>query len=122
MKRQYSHSSAASTTKLNFGSVEIDEYPRILDDLGFAHFKVKGRRPDAEGKAYLESACNFVLYVIEGSATMRINRGEISINKGDLVTVCAGTPWSLKGDVEYVVASTPPFSADQVQEVDEVQV
>lgn len=77
MKRQYSHSSPASATKLNFGSVEIDEYPRILDDLGFAHFKVKGRRPDAEGKAYLESACNFALYVIEESATMRIKQREV---------------------------------------------
>src|SRR4051812_6584923 len=105
MNARYVHSDRSEANELNFASVRIEEYPRLTEKLGFARFSVDGRRPSEPGKAYLETDCTFSLFVLSGSAKMRVEHESFPLKEGDLVTVTAGTPWSLEGKIEYVVAT-----------------
>jgi mannose-6-phosphate isomerase-like protein (cupin superfamily) len=97
----------------------IFEYPRASPGLGLSYFEVSGRRPSAEGNAYREYACTFSLFVLEGTGTMTVEGTEYALAPHVLVTVLPGNRWSLTGDVKYIVATTPGFYPDQVEEVPE---
>lgn len=97
--------------------VDIYEYPRSSPLLGLSYFEVNGRRPSDSSKVYLESACTFSLFVLEGSGTMLVDGTEYQLEPKVLVSVLPNTKWCLEGTLKYVVATSPGFFPEQMAEV-----
>ncbi len=102
---------------IDLGKTKIYEYPRLSKAIGLSYFEVEGRRPEPVDKAYLEHDCTFSLFVVEGHGTMTIEGESHSLQKEDLITVLPGNRWFIEGKLSYIVATTPAFYPEQVEEV-----
>lgn len=48
-------------------------------------------------------------YVLSGTGTVTAGDEEHDVGQGDLVTIPAGTPHGVEGDLRYLVITAPPF-------------
>jgi mannose-6-phosphate isomerase-like protein (cupin superfamily) len=96
----------------------IYEYPNLSNALRMSVMEVRGRRPGTDGKAYLETDCTFMIYVLRGSGQIWIDGEEYKVNEDDVVTVLGGKRWYIEGNLDYLTASTPAFYPEQSTEVD----
>lgn len=76
-------------------------------DLSITWVRIDGHhqrlRTDASTRIYL---------VVDGEGTITVDDDAFEVRTGDLVTIPAGTPYHLDGQMTYLVLNQPGFRAD----------
>ncbi|HEX7963332.1 MAG TPA: hypothetical protein VF466_01950 [Candidatus Saccharimonadales bacterium] len=90
-------------------------------DLPFSTFavgvsEINGRYPQAGFD--VDDDVEQVWYVVEGSARITLGEDQTEIGTGDMLLVARGTPYIIDGTVKLVVASGPPWHAEQHRHIE----
>jgi len=100
-------------------SMSIRSYPSDLKDLSIARIWVNGRHPHDSGAQFVEHKCNVLFYIIKGKGKVIINGKEFEVQAEDTITIPAGEKYYIKGNLDYVAATSPAYSRDQNEVVKE---
>lgn len=60
-----------------------------------------------------------VYFILEGSATVKVEKNEFVVNKNDLVFIEKGQTHTIKGNAKYLIITTPPFEPQNEHIVEE---
>ena len=99
-------------------SMSIYSYPSDLKELSVARIRVKGRHPHEKGSRFIEHKCNVLFYIIRGKGKVIVNSEEFLVKSEDTITIPAGIKYYIKGNLDYVVATSPAYSRDQNEVVE----
>jgi len=94
----------------------VYEYKGV-EKLSLAFAEVRGRFPDKDwGK---NTACTEAYYVVAGKGKVNIEGKETEIIEGDVVIFKPGEKYFVEGNLDLVIPSTPAWSVDQYEFVEE---
>lgn len=104
-----------TTQKKPYAGCTIYEYNSPSVVLTIARARIVTRYPE-KGRA-VNTQCEEVYYVLEGTGTIQIDNEISSIKQGDVCVIQIGKPYLVKGDLTLLIATSPPWSPEQHQNV-----
>lgn len=104
-----------TVAKTPYSGCTIWEYTFDSKVLNIAKANITGRYPE-HGKA-LNTLCEEVYYVLEGTGTMQIGDEVSVVKKGDVCVIPKGLVYSIEGNISLLIATSPPWSPEQHQNI-----
>ena len=102
--------------KQNSNDCTVWEYEYPSNDFSFATALINGRYPEEKRSVNLE--CEEVYYVISGSGVIHSDRGDFSINQGDLYYFEKGEAYWIKGNnLLIALVNAPKWTFEQYKEI-----
>lgn len=101
--------------KAPYSDCKVWEYAFESKVLNIAKANITGRYPE-HGKA-MNTECEETYYVLNGAGTIQIGNEISTIKQGDVCVIPKGQPYSVEGNLFLLIATSPPWSLEQHQNV-----
>lgn len=109
--------SSDQTTKIDLGTKIIYKYPSPTKEYDIGRMVVNGRNPQGENTYFIESGCDFVIYVIKGSGKVFAGDNVYEVVVDDVVFVPKGNTFAVDGQMEYITVDVPAYYPEQSSEI-----
>ena len=92
------------------------EYPLGSKEINQAVIEIFGRYPSS-GRV-MNTACEEVVYVIDGSGSVEVNGEQINLEKQDMLLINKDEKYFFDGNLQIIAACSPAWHPEQHKEVE----
>ncbi|MFA6527320.1 MAG: hypothetical protein WCT20_02760 [Candidatus Babeliales bacterium] len=104
--------------KNNSATCQVNEYPFNEPTLGIARSTINGRYPTNAGKKVINTECDLIYYVLDGSGKVETGGETFTLEKDDaLFLACNKSYWVEGKGLDVLVISAPEWTIKQYEEV-----
>lgn len=102
-------------------SRDVDEALTITDLFDGAEFNFDFVVADLDGDhpTVINHESDRAYFVLEGEGQVQVGEETYDVESEDLVTIKAGEKHSIRGDLRYLIITSPPFDPDNEEVIEE---
>jgi mannose-6-phosphate isomerase-like protein (cupin superfamily) len=104
--------------KKNSSTSEVSEYVFHQPNIGIAKAKINGRYPAVKDKKVINTGCDIIYFVLEGSGVIHTKDGDFKLEKSDALLLPRKEWYWVDGnDFEVLIISAPEWTIEQYMEL-----